>query len=882
MYKLSPLDAAKRVCDAFSIAYEQQSDEDKAAFAAAQEKRIKELQAQKEKAARELEAAREKKQPKLLKEAGRLKENFYNMYPAIEERVKKIFPRFSQIGDFAHLYLGWDAEHDSIAIVNQYKGKIYNIKHREKFLYKNGNVSDKRMNGKWIGQDDMSAFPFPLEYFNTHEDNRIVLCEGEKDALNLLSVGVNCLTLGGCGNKWIERKELLRDKIVYIWFDNDMGGYTNAVKRYREIEEINKNIYIVLFYTFKESFPNKYDISDYLATHPLESAESVFEALTYNSFRLTNDIISDIEEIYNINLLEYKTPIQIINFKDITKKLLEKAKDKDGREFFLYVVRAKGEADSAALDNMLSDISRLKQIAKWGKFIDIVEDELNKIVSLSKDEKKKYEGVLERALEFKRAMLTAYRQTHIADCAEAFMQMMNRAGYSMGEYNQSLYFWTGSHYYKTNEISLTKFIHTDWISAAEIDVKKKTKNFADDITANVKSLSTDLNEIRRYEDRTVINCLNGTIFISKRGKVTFTPKHDKKNAALNILPFEYDTNATAPKWEKFLNRVLSEKEERMALMEFIGYCFLPSHMFETFLFLYGKSGANGKSVILDVIRNFFGSDNVSALNLQQLEGHQLDALAGKLINIGSEIDRTGTDKGQFSVLKSLVSKNDILTINPKNKDAYTLLPVDKPKMVFSGNDKPKGGLDNGVFRRMLLINFSEEIKDDEKIRDLSERFSDEMSGIFNLALEGLARLIRRGAFSRSQKMLEELEAYKEEVNPLRVFIKEAIVPNKYHLVPCEYVYRLYVSWAKNRGSTPMTNKTFGRAFKEEMNVLGIPFDSKPYRFQKPLVGISNLTPRCYDNIGISVNFEIESITMSDKDETIINTRDMTVQKGLLE
>ncbi|MGP1485046.1 MAG: hypothetical protein ACTTJC_02965 [Campylobacter sp.] len=75
-------------------------------------------------------------------------------------------------------------------------------------------------------------------------------------------------------------------------------------------------------------------------------------------------------------------------------------------------------------------------------------------------------------------------------------------------------------------------------------------------------------------------------------------------------------------------------------MEFIGYCFLLAHDFESFLFLYGKSGANGKSVTLDTIRKFFGDENVSSLQLQQFEGHKTVALV-------SEIDKNSTDKCQL-------------------------------------------------------------------------------------------------------------------------------------------------------------------------------------------------------------------------------------------
>ena len=115
--------------------------------------------------------------------------------------------------------------------------------------------------------------------------------------------------------------------------------------------------------------------------------------------------------------------------------------------------------------------------------------------------------------------------------------------------------------------------------------------------------------------------------------------HDPRDATLNILEFNYDKSAKCHKWHNFLRQVLPDEDDRKTLMEFIGYCFLPSHDFESFLFLYGKSGANGKSVILSVIRDFFGAENVSSLQLQQFEGHQTHALVGKFLNIGSEIDK---------------------------------------------------------------------------------------------------------------------------------------------------------------------------------------------------------------------------------------------------
>lgn len=90
--------------------------------------------------------------------------------------------------------------------------------------------------------------------------------------------------MGGVTNSWTEHKSILKDKIVYIWFDNDEAGYLNALQRYREIEDVASAVYIVLFFNISNSFPNKYDISDYLSEKKFEDKESIFEAIYICSF----------------------------------------------------------------------------------------------------------------------------------------------------------------------------------------------------------------------------------------------------------------------------------------------------------------------------------------------------------------------------------------------------------------------------------------------------------------------------------------------------------------------------------------------------------------------------------------------------------------------
>jgi len=241
-------------------------------------------------------------------------------------------------------------------------------------------------------------------------------------------------------------------------------------------------------------------------------------------------------------------------------------------------------------------------------------------------------------------------------------------------------------------------------------------------------------------------------------------------------------------------------------------------MFEKFLLLYGGTGANGKSVVLEVIRDFFSKENVSSLELHRFEGHELDALKNKIINIGSEIESGGDMRKQMAALKNITSTKDTLTVNPKNEKPYELYPEEKPKMAFATNKLIKSGADDGgVLRRMLLLHFNQEIKDDEKIRDLTERFRDEKSGILNLALSGLQRLIENNRFSMSESRAKFIDEYKSDINPVRAYLKSCLVYDKGLMVAKKFVYAHYKAWCDETGTNVYAERTFWAKFKEQQD-----------------------------------------------------------------
>lgn len=379
MEKISNVEACKKVLTLSNIQFQDftstaLSDEQKQQMKEEQEKRKTENEKQKALKKQEEQKAKLSVIQKLTDEAPTHANYLHDNYSIVADEVNKLFPNQSATFlDYRDIYLGYDSFHESICILNRTHNpnKCYNIKHRHKWLWDDKLKSydtNVRNDGKWISTYNSSLFAFPYEYFRQHEDNRVIICEGEKDALNLLSYDINCLTLGGVTNSWEEHKHILKDKIVYIWFDNDNAGYIEALKKYREIEDVASSIYIVLFFHINNSLPKKYDISDFLADKKFKNKDDVFHAIAYSSFVLNNNLVDEIAEHLEID------------FKDIDKNKKENEKTiyqnsplkefKDIRNIFvktdvhgkaINIFEAKGELDNKEVDKMIENFKNLSK-----------------------------------------------------------------------------------------------------------------------------------------------------------------------------------------------------------------------------------------------------------------------------------------------------------------------------------------------------------------------------------------------------------------------------------------------------------------------------------------------------------------------------------------
>lgn len=219
--------------------------------------------------------------------------------------------------------------------------------------------------------------------------------------------------------------------------------------------------------------------------------------------------------------------------------------------------------------------------------------------------------------------------------------------------------------------------------------------------------------VEARNDTVLINLENGTFDITKKSQNVRC--FSAADFLTYQLPFEFDTKAACPLFEAYLRKVLPEKELQNIVAEFFGYVFTKGLKMEKALLLYG-SGANGKSVLFDILNALLGKESISNFSLSNLlEEHNRALIAHKLLNYGSEINATKT-RDEF---KNLVSTEPIQA-RLKYGNSFTM--ENYAKLAFNCNELPKDfDHSNAYFRRLLIIPFRVTIPEAEQDKTLAQK-----------------------------------------------------------------------------------------------------------------------------------------------------------------
>ena len=304
------------------------------------------------------------------------------------------------------------------------------------------------------------------------------------------------------------------------------------------------------------------------------------------------------------------------------------------------------------------------------------------------------------------------------------------------------------------------------------------------------------------KDEVWLNMQNGTLVIRSDGSMPTLRDHCRDDMFFYALGYNYDPQAECPMWQAFLNRNVPEAGAQTELAEFIGYALTRKHFLNKMLWMIG-AGANGKSVVLEIIEALLGRDNVSNLSLSDLTDNPTKrvGIEGKLLNISYE-----TGKEVRADVMKLLSAGEPVTVKYLYEDPYTTRDYGQFAAAF--NTLPKAEITGAFFRRLIVMPFDVIIPEEEQDKELAEKLKKkELPGILNWVIRALQGLMQRKAFTRSEMCEKALEQYRMQSDSVRMFVHEMCEKQEYTTSGDE-LFSAYKRYCYDSNLTPLGKGNF--------------------------------------------------------------------------
>ncbi|MCB9985031.1 MAG: hypothetical protein H6864_05010 [Micavibrio sp.] len=597
-------------------------------------------------------------------------------------------------------------------------------------------------NGKrwaWAGLDRPRPL-YGLDRLAQKPNANVIICEGEKatDAATALFPDYIAVTSpNGASNSHHADWKPLQGRTITIWPDNDAEGQNYAQSVARAVKKAGcKSVSIV---QIPEGFQPKWDLADTLP-------EGWTEEQIIN---LQGDAIPVIDPLENL------------------------------------IERCKQDIGEAYKPDALSALYSLKQ------------ENLSAFMSLR--------GQLKRA---------GVGITHLDKALKAYTQGTEESGADPDhlDFARDVVDTIGSENILSTDTHVWKWDNQGvWKSLPDRAIKQDVQNILaeshNEITKGIVDSVVDVLKTEIYakehewnKDTSAVNVKNGEL--SWNGSEWVLSPHCRDHYRTTQIPVTYDPQADCPRFRQFLGEVFqpdSDKEQKaQALLEMMGYSLMSHARNERFALLVG-SGANGKSVVLEVIKALLGTQNVCAVQPSQFGNKfQRAHLHMKLANLVTEIAE-GAEIADAE-LKAIVS-GELTTAEHKNQNPFDFSSF--ATCWFGTNHMPHTrDFSDALFRRALVIPFNRKfVAGVDADPQLKDKLTEELSGILNLALAAFGNVIRTGNFTEPQSCKDAKQEWRLEADQVAQFVMERCVIEALQEVSSQALYMEYEDWAEKSGIT---------------------------------------------------------------------------------
>lgn len=273
------------------------------------------------------------------------------------------------------------------------------------------------------------------------------------------------------------------------------------------------------------------------------------------------------------------------------------------------------------------------------------------------------------------------------------------------------------------------------------------------------------------------------------------------------FPIIYRSDLTCDKTEAFFNQILSP-EQKIIMEEWIGYYFLRNYMFKKAMILVGE-GDTGKTTLLEVITYLVGKENLSSISLQKMSGDKFSAahLQNKHGNLVDELSAKDIhDTGAFK----MATGGGSITGEYKYGNQFSF--INFSKFTFACNRIPDVADtdDEAYFNRWIITHFENKIE--KKIPNFIATLTteEEKSGLFNLAMEGLQRLLKQGGFTYKNNAVETKTEMMRAGSSIASFVSEMLEQQDGNEMTKEDMYEAYTNYCRDTKQSSETKDMLGK------------------------------------------------------------------------
>ena len=261
---------------------------------------------------------------------------------------------------------------------------------------------------------------------------------------------------------------------------------------------------------------------------------------------------------------------------------------------------------------------------------------------------------------------------------------------------------------------------------------------------------------------------------------------------------DVDQMAVSRKWIDFLDEALSHYQpiDRLKIAAFlkqwVGAALAGDTRDECAIFFFGKRGS-GKSTIIETLAELFGAYHagIAGARLTANSNQHLQwiaALDGARLATVGELPGKGEWPGHL--LNQVISGENV-TANRMRQNDTTFRS--KAHLMVAGNHRPKADANDGIWRRLALIQCQHQPEAVNK--HLKAELLAELPGILNWAIEGLQAWIRNGReLDIPDVVLADTDEYRADADPMERWYMESLAVEPDAFTPTDALHAHLTDW----------------------------------------------------------------------------------------